>query len=46
MKNKEGVSVYPHSSHIGFIMDSVEKVNEIFQKLNAVGIVGGQEPKK
>jgi len=46
MKNKEGVPVYPDAFHIGFMLDSVDKVNEIFQKLKAVGIVGGQEPKK
>ncbi len=46
MKNKEGVPVYPDAFHIGFMLDSIEKVNDTFQKLKAAGIVEGKEPKK
>ncbi|ASK28894.1 glyoxalase/bleomycin resistance/extradiol dioxygenase family protein [Chryseobacterium sp. T16E-39] len=46
MKNREGSPVYPEAFHIGFMLDTQEQVNEIYQRLKAGGIVGEQEPRK
>jgi catechol 2,3-dioxygenase-like lactoylglutathione lyase family enzyme len=46
MKSREGSPSYPDAFHIGFMMESTEKVTAIYQRLKAAGIVGEQEPSK
>ena len=46
MKAKEENPAYPNSFHIGFMLESEEKVNETYHKLKAAAIVNAQEPKK
>ena len=46
MKTKGDIPIYPNAFHIGFILDSVDEVNQTFQKLKMANIVGEQEPKK
>lgn len=44
--NQKGSSTYPDAFHIGFMLDSIDKVNETYQRLKTAGIVEEQEPKK
>jgi catechol 2,3-dioxygenase-like lactoylglutathione lyase family enzyme len=44
--NKTDNTTYPDAFHIGFILDSVEKVNETFSNLKAGGIQPEREPQK
>jgi len=44
--NKNEHTAYPDAFHIGFILDSAEKVNETFSKLKAGGIQLEREPQK
>ncbi|MEO6229513.1 MAG: VOC family protein [Ferruginibacter sp.] len=46
LKNKEGNAIYPDAFHIGFMLNSTDKVAETYQKLLNGGIVLEQEPKK
>jgi catechol 2,3-dioxygenase-like lactoylglutathione lyase family enzyme len=46
LKNKEGRTIYPDSFHIGFMLDSVEQVMDVYHKLKSGGVVVDQEPKK
>ncbi|MDC8103593.1 MULTISPECIES: VOC family protein [Chryseobacterium] len=46
MKNREGTPAYPEAFHIGFMLDTIEQVNDIYQRLKTGGIVGEQEPRK
>jgi hypothetical protein len=39
-------SIYPDAFHIGFMLDSKEKVSEVFAALKSGGIAVGQEPGK
>ncbi|SHN42465.1 VOC family protein [Chitinophaga sp. CF418] len=44
--NKNANTAYPDAFHIGFILDSAEKVNDTFSKLKAGGIQLEREPQK
>ena len=44
--NRNENTAYPDAFHIGFILDSTEKVNETFSKLKAGGIQLEREPQK
>ncbi len=46
LKNKEGNPIYPDAFHIGFMLNSTDKVTETYQKLKNSGVVLEQEPKK
>lgn len=46
MKNKKGNPIYPDSFHIGFMLDSEEKVIETYHHLKSGGLVKNEEPKK
>ena len=39
-------AVYPEAFHIGFMVDDVDQVQAIYQKLKAGGIELGHEPRK
>jgi len=44
--NKGENTAYPDAFHIGFILDSAEKVNDTFSKLKTGGIPLEREPQK
>lgn len=44
--SKTDHTTYPDAFHLGFILDSSEKVNETFSKLKAGGIQLEREPQK
>jgi catechol-2,3-dioxygenase len=46
MTDKNGVPTYPDAFHIGFMLDSEEKVTQSYNHLKNGGITVGQEPRK
>jgi len=44
--NRKGNRTYPDAFHIGFKFDTIDKVNETYQKLKAGGISVEREPQK
>lgn len=46
MTNKEGKAVYPDAFHIGFMLDSIGAVEEIYNRLKGGGVSVGQQPQK
>jgi catechol 2,3-dioxygenase-like lactoylglutathione lyase family enzyme len=46
MAPSDGNADYPKAFHLGFMQDTIEKVNALYEKLKSGGIVLEQEPRK
>jgi catechol 2,3-dioxygenase-like lactoylglutathione lyase family enzyme len=46
LKNKSGQTTYPEQFHIGFMLDSEEKVTKTYDSLKNDGVNVGKEPRK